>query len=169
MIELQEKKDDLSDNSDVLEPTENISIEELEKKSKDELILMVSKMEMKLTREEHFAGPLPHPKILKEYEQVLPGSAERIVSMAESQAKHRQEIEKTVITSNVKDSRLGVIFAFIIGLVGVLGGVFSIAMGGAAWAGALISGASLVSIVSAFIYGTRSERKERIEKSKNED
>jgi len=34
---------------------------------------------------EVFSGPLPHPKILKEYEQILPGIAERMVTIAESE------------------------------------------------------------------------------------
>jgi len=31
-----------------------------------------------------FTGPLPHPASLKEYDNVLPGLAERIVTMAEA-------------------------------------------------------------------------------------
>ena len=41
-----------------------------------------------------FSGPLPPPNIIKGYEDILPGAADRILSMAENQAKHRQEIEK---------------------------------------------------------------------------
>ena len=37
-----------------------------------------------------FSGPLPHPEDLAKYEQVLPGAADRIISMAEQQAAHRQ-------------------------------------------------------------------------------
>ena len=32
---------------------------------------------------EHFSGPLPHPKHLAGYEAVAPGSADRIITMAE--------------------------------------------------------------------------------------
>ncbi|MBI1739603.1 MAG: DUF2335 domain-containing protein [Acidobacteriales bacterium] len=48
-----------------------------------------------------FSGPLPHPEDLAKYEQVLPGSADRIIRMAERQAEHRQNLEKTVVLSNV--------------------------------------------------------------------
>lgn len=34
--------------------------------------------------EESFEGPLPHPSILKGYEVVLPGSADRIIKMTEA-------------------------------------------------------------------------------------
>lgn len=36
-----------------------------------------------------FSGPLPPPSIMKGYEDIVPGSADRILSMAENQAKHR--------------------------------------------------------------------------------
>jgi uncharacterized membrane protein len=37
--------------------------------------------------------------MLVQYNQAFPGCAERIVAMAERQAAHRQDIEKTAITS----------------------------------------------------------------------
>jgi hypothetical protein len=54
-----------------------------------------------------FSGPLPHPEDLAKYEQVLPGSADRIISMAEQQAEHRRNLEKSVILSNVALQKWG--------------------------------------------------------------
>lgn len=68
-----------------------------------------------------FSGPLPPPAALQEYERISPGLAERIVSMAESQARHRQQLERSVIDSGIKDSRLGLWFGLVIGLVAVIG------------------------------------------------
>ncbi|WP_296560133.1 DUF2335 domain-containing protein [uncultured Acetobacterium sp.] len=147
-------------NLDESDDVDCIEAEELEQKSKEELLSIV----MQMTREERFSGPLPHPQILRGYEEVVPGAAERILSMAENQATHRQQLEKAVINSNVRDSRMGVVFAFVIGIVGVSGGIYAV-LQGAEWAGTLISGVSLGSIVGSFIYGTRSEKAERIEKS----
>lgn len=45
-----------------------------------------------------FSGPIPPPSIIKGYEDILPGTAERIVSMAENQAKHRQDMEKIMVS-----------------------------------------------------------------------
>lgn len=56
-----------------------------------------------------FAGPLPPPEALERYNQILPGAAERIIVMAESQHAHRLELEKHVITSNVGAQKLGTI------------------------------------------------------------
>jgi Predicted membrane protein (DUF2335) len=46
---------------------------------------------------ESFAGPLPPPALLAEYEQALPGLAERIVAMAENEGNHRRAMEKRLI------------------------------------------------------------------------
>lgn len=35
-------------------------------------------------------GALPNPEILARYEQISPGTAERIISMAEDEARHRR-------------------------------------------------------------------------------
>ncbi len=43
---------------------------------------------------EFFSGPLPSPQTLEGYENSVPGSAERILKMAESQVYHRQDMEK---------------------------------------------------------------------------
>ena len=54
-----------------------------------------------------FSGPLPPPEILAKYNSVVPNAAERIITMAETQAAHRQRMESKVIESNVRNSQLG--------------------------------------------------------------
>lgn len=164
MEESKEKKTDLVYPQNESDHNDCIDLDELESKSKEELLMIMTRMEMSM--EEYYSGPLPHPRILEGYEEIIPGAADRILTMAENQASHRQEIEKTAISSNVKDSRLGVVFAFIIGMTGTLGGIYAITQGAVA-AGTFITGASLASIVTSFIYGTRSEKAERTEKSKD--
>ena len=53
--------------------------------------------ELLVASHELFSGPLPHPEHLREYENILPGSADRVIRMAEDQAKHRQSLEQTVV------------------------------------------------------------------------
>lgn len=36
-----------------------------------------------------YTGPIPHPAILQQYEQVLPGAAQEIVQMAVREQAHR--------------------------------------------------------------------------------
>lgn len=61
-----------------------------------------------------FAGPLPHPNILQGYENIQTGFADRILKMAEIQTSHRQDLEKSVMSSNIANERKGMWFAFIV-------------------------------------------------------
>jgi uncharacterized membrane protein len=106
------------------------------------------------------SGPLPPPAILDQYDQVAPGTAERIISMAENQMLHRQEIEKQVISSEIEDSKRGLHYGLLIGLVAVIGGTTCIALGKQV-GGSIIGGTGLTGLVGVFVYGSRQRRKER--------
>ncbi len=55
------------------------------------------------TRVEIHSGPLPPPEILENYNNILPGSAEHIIKMAETQQLHRHTLEtKTVFIETIK-------------------------------------------------------------------
>ncbi len=76
-----------------------------------------------------FSGPIPHPGLLAKYEELQTGLAERIITMAEEQSKHRREMEARQLDANIKhldnhDKSIskGQLFAFILGLITVLGG-----------------------------------------------
>ncbi|MBI1812975.1 DUF2335 domain-containing protein [Candidatus Peregrinibacteria bacterium] len=70
------------------------------------------------TEEQYFSGPIPPASELAKYEQACSGAANRIIAMAEKQEAHRHTLESTVISSNVKNERLGMHYAFM--LTGVL-------------------------------------------------
>lgn len=115
-----------------------------------------------------YEGPLPPGYMLREYEEVLPGAADRVFRMAEQQAEHRQCLEKQVVASKSRAELLGVIFAGAIVLVTVIGGIFLIHEGnGIAGFSTLVMG--IGGIAGTFIYGTRSEKKERAEKREQRD
>jgi uncharacterized membrane protein len=116
---------------------------------------MVSQSKHELTIH---SGPVPSPEILEHYEQILPGAADRIIKMAETQMHHRHLLESNILKGNNRDSLLGIIFAFIISITITLGGTFVIYHGHGV-AGTLLSGTGVAGLVSAFIYGTRSGRK----------
>jgi uncharacterized membrane protein len=106
------------------------------------------------------SGPLPDARQFEHYEKVLPGSAERLLRMAEIQSAHRQALERQAVASNIRDSRQGVVFAFVICMATVLGGTV-VALLGEAWPGVVLGSSGLAGIASVFVYGTRSSRKER--------
>lgn len=113
-----------------------------------------------------FSGPLPPPEVLENYDKVYPGAAKIIIEMAQKQSSHRQELEKSVITSDIKNSRLGLYFGFIIGLVGIVAGAIIISTGQAI-AGGFLSTISIGSLVGTFVYGSQGRKKERTEKMKD--
>lgn len=51
---------------------------------------------------EHHSGPLPDPSTLAAYERMHPGTAERIIQMAERQQSHRMQLESDQLTSDAK-------------------------------------------------------------------
>jgi len=154
----QEKLATLSLQDDQELSESEYDVENVKEKTDAELISMMTSIQ------ETYSGPLPHPSILKGYEDVLPGSADRILQMAENEADHRHKMDNKIITSRSRDSFLGVIFGFIISAIGVGGGVYLVATG-TAGVGAAITAMSLSSLVGVFIYGTRESQKQ----SQNKD
>lgn len=112
-----------------------------------------------------FSGPLPPPEILKEYQKILPGAADRIITMAERQMAHRHTLERSVTQSDIWKSYLGMMAAFLIAMSGIGAGSFLVYWGHD-WAGVGFFSTSLVTIVTVFITGTASRRAERLEKAR---
>jgi uncharacterized membrane protein len=106
-----------------------------------------------------FSGPMPHPDLLGRYEQICPGSADRIIRMAEQEAEHRRSAERTIIDAQIVDmnkqhteSRRGQICALVITLAALAAGVYT-AMAGHEVAGSIIGVGGIGGIVTTFILG----------------
>jgi len=108
-------------------------------------------------------GPLPPAEQLKGYEDVLPGAADRIFTMAEEQARHRQHLEKVAVEGGNSRSWWGLALGFVISLV-VLGLSAGAIYTGHDAAGAAGMGVDVVALASVFVYGRREQRRERVEK-----
>jgi uncharacterized membrane protein len=100
---------------------------------------------------------LPSPEILQRYNSVLPGLADRLVSQAEQQTSHRIFMERRRLNSNILKSLLGLLFGFLIGVLGVGGGLY-LTYAGFNVIGIIFSSATLVSLVMSFVYGSQSRR-----------
>lgn len=107
-----------------------------------------------------FSGPLPHPDILRQFDAVVPGSAERIIKMAEEQSFHRKELERKVIDSDIARSKWGQILGFVIAVSGLVVSAV-VAIFGSALAGGIIGVGTLASLVGVFMYGSKTRSKER--------
>jgi uncharacterized membrane protein len=117
------------------------------------------KITIESTQHLRFAGPLPPPNILRGYDEIVPGAAERILTMAENQQSHRMHLESSVIEENCKSQRRGLNFGFVIAMTVILGGFFLI-FKGKDITGIISVVLALVSLVGLFIYGKEKQSKQ---------
>ena len=93
-----------------------------------------------------FRGPVPPPGAMRAYEEITPGAADRILTMAENEAAHRQRTESR-----------GQLFGFLLGLVPLVGAIALLllekAVSGLA---ALVS--ALAVLCAIFVINRRSRR-----------
>lgn len=115
------------------------------------------------TRSLSFQGPLPHPALLEQYDQVAPDGANRIIAMAESQQEHRQTLEKAVVLGNVSAQTRGQIIAAFISLLSIGGGIWLIAHDKDVQGLVAIIG-TLVALSGLFIYSRHEQAVERRQK-----
>lgn len=94
-----------------------------------------------------FSGPFPPPQILDAYNQPIEDGAERIMSYTEREQAHRFEMDEKTLEYYSR----GQTFGFILGLIGVAGGLLIAYEGqGLVGFGAFFS--SLASLVGIFMY-----------------
>jgi uncharacterized membrane protein len=123
-----------------------------------------------LVKESSFAGHIPSPSMLESYGKIYPELPRNLVELFIEQARHRMKSETKVINTASRDSIIGIIFAGILGLAGILGGVYCVSLGYEK-GGVGICSASFVTLAGTFVYGSKQNRKEReakINKIKNQ-
>ena len=107
-----------------------------------------------------FYGPIPHPSILEGYEKIVSGAANRILAMAEANAKHTHALEIKALEIKSAEIKRGQIFGFSIGLAALGVCVYALIVGAHGTATS-IGGITLVGLVSAFILGRLPSKKEK--------
>ena len=115
--------------------------------------------ELSVARSNFFSGPLPHPDHLREYENILPGSADRVIRMAEEQAQHRRQLETLVFTSNTKLEARGQILGFLIAITALVGGGYIMASGQSVW-GAAVAISAVAGLSGLFVWKSRERKRE---------
>lgn len=110
-----------------------------------------------------YRGPLPPASEIRAYEEILPGSADRILRMAEDQAHHRQGLEKTAVDGGSRRSWWGLFLGFGISVIVIAASVLLVLKGHTV-AGTVLGSADLVTLATVFVIGQSGQRRERIKK-----
>lgn len=121
-----------------------------------------------IIRQESFAGPIPPPQVLQGYESILPGSADRIIKMAESQQQHRINIEDKAVSGQVANTKRGQVFAFIVFILCVIVGLVFAYLDMKVFAGIFLTG-TMVTVVGLFIGGKEKVHSDLKQKSSDQE
>ena len=115
-------------------------------------------------------GPIPAPEVMRQYDAILPGAAERIMRMAEIEGEHRRALERSTVDQQEKalkytarDVLLGQIFALVICLAFIGLAIFLVLRGHPI--GSLLSLPGIGGIVYTFIIGRSRQQKDDSKKS----
>ena len=120
-------------------------------------------------RSEMYSGPIPPPEALARYEEIQPGAADRILTMAEKQQEHRMALETKAIGGQVDQSKRGQLFGFILVFVCIAVAVFvSLYFGMTAFAVTFLC-VTMVSVVGLFVTGKMAVQKDLAQKSKDQE
>lgn len=113
-----------------------------------------NKLLTRLVMEKRYSGPLPPADEFAMYDKTTPGAGDRILLMAENQAKHRQQMEKDYLAIQHSSVQRGQMYGFCLALVVIIGGFILIAMDKDAY-GIVAIITAVVGLVTAFAYGNK--------------
>lgn len=109
------------------------------------------------TVHQSFSGPMPPPALFREYDQILPGAAERIMAMAEKEQQHRHvvvgKVAEKIAEGENQYRRAGARGAHsIIGML-VLGGLVLLGLG------RYIAGSGILIVFGGIVLWTSRQKK----------
>lgn len=109
-----------------------------------------------------FSGPMPPPKVLAAYEQCIPGSADRILAMAEKEQDFRHTTTKDAIAETQSSDTRGKRYALAVVLIMSVAAVICAALD-QPWVAGVLGGGTLASLVAAFLGQQMVQRGDRQE------
>ncbi len=103
---------------------------------------------------EQWTGPLPSPQQLQQFDEIVPGTAERIIRMAEQEGENSRQLQRDALRETVAAQRRGQYLAAVIALSGMGASVW-LALAGHDTVASILGGATLATIVVAFLQSVR--------------
>ncbi|MDP9838159.1 putative membrane protein [Neorhizobium huautlense] len=115
-------------------------------RQREDIILRV----IGVARTATFSGPLPHPGHLGEYDRIVPGSADRMLRMAEETLEHNRAVARKAQASDHLYRLLGMLLGFSALILLVAAAVYAGLNGNNILAGLLL-GTGVFSCVGVFV------------------
>lgn len=97
-----------------------------------------------------FQGPIPMPEILAAYDALLPGSADRLIAMAEAEQRHRFAMERVEVEAPFIAARWGQVLGFSIAGVVVVCSLIMV-LNGHEVTGGILGGLDLIALATLFV------------------
>lgn len=156
------RKPEVPRNEESLKLPENVKqpdfVQEIERQigplvNQSQKEMIISRVVMAVQASEQFSGPIAHPRHLREYEDILPGAANRIITMAENEQNHNREMEKAIVDAQIHDQGRGMRYGMVaLGLdLGLA--TFSGTYGENNVLAGLLLGAGVLGVIGSFIRG----------------
>lgn len=115
-------------------------------------LLPAAQIQRTVVQQITYEAPLPPPRMLEQYEHVLPGTADRLIRRMEAQSEHRHGLENRKIDADIRSEKRGQIYAFILAGLAIIGSFYLIATGkDRLGIGTFIT--TFASLIGVFIFG----------------
>lgn len=95
---------------------------------------------------------MPSPDVLQEYERVVPGAADRILAMAESDTTERAALDRKLADAEIENARGGRNQAYSLTLTALVAAIVFFALGNPV-AGAVLLSMPVVMLIRSFLGG----------------
>lgn len=118
--------------------------------------------EAKLVASQHWSGPLPPPGALRQFDEIIPNGADRILRMVEAEQSHRQELENVAVRAEIADTKRGHWIGGALTLLCVSGAAYTAHIGASPFVSIALVGLPLVGLIKHFIArgSRRAQKKE---------
>ena len=140
-----------TENKELIEV--NNIVDEVERLPHEQRQVVLQKLEI-------YQGDLPHPDILKGYQELYPDVAQKIIDNGIAESQHRRKMEDKYLSGNISSHKLGQLFGFLIALVVIIGGIYLIATDKQI-AGSVLTGTTALGLIGLFTGNNQNKNKDK--------
>lgn len=101
-----------------------------------------------------YSGPLPPPELLRQYEELAPGTVDRLLRLVAEEGRYRREVHKLEVENSRRERLTGQFLAAALSVLSLLTASYLVTRGRDA-AGVVIAVTSLSATLAAFLASAR--------------